>query len=212
MSGLTYHFLNPQSTNFPQLLTDTVHGTPTLINTGCTFSNKGIPSNTIEAVWAPISGDISAATYPPGQFAIVGLQGNAIPPLIASLLSPTYYGPFIWDGVSWIFQRTVTITSPTYYVHTTQDGCQYNDGLVLVNCPSPCTISLPYQGYGYTITIKDISGSAATNHITIPSISGLEIDNSSTTPYIINKNFGSVTFQSGDMYSWWIIANYNPPS
>jgi len=71
------------------------------------------------------------------------------------------------------------------------------DGVINVSNTSVArTITLPaplVRARGQMFTVKDASGAAATNHITVEAASGL-IDGASTA--VINTNYGSLTFTS----------------
>jgi hypothetical protein len=77
------------------------------------------------------------------------------------------------------------------------------------NCPSACTITLPWPGYYRTqraITIKDVSGAAASNNITIQAASGGSVNGGS---YTINQNGGSVTLIANDASTdYRVVSSY----
>jgi hypothetical protein len=78
--------------------------------------------------------------------------------------------------------------------------------LVLVSTQSsPATITLPSATniVGQRVSVKDASGSASTNNITVSASNSQRIDGSSSVS--ISTSYGSVTVVS-DGSNWWTIA------
>ena len=100
----------------------------------------------------------------------------------------------------------VSVTTSTTFA---EPGVRY----IEANCASPCTITLPsalwYQ-IAQDVTIKDISGGAATNNITVSAGGGSTVNGGS---YTIDKNNQSVTFVPNNNFSDWRLAGaYGTPS
>lgn len=95
--------------------------------------------------------------------------------------------------------QTITITTATY---TCDTNSQSSDCVILVNRSGAVNVTLPAQVSGRSVTIKDKSGAAASNNITVTPASGT-IDGSSTK--LINTNYGSLTLVS-DGTNWFITA------
>jgi hypothetical protein len=102
-----------------------------------------------------------------------------------------------------IVVQTVTVVgSYTVDVNsTTSDHC------IFVNASGNSTITIPAGSgnAGRMIRIKDISGTAGTNHITIQPASG-SIDGSMT--YVLNLNFAAVNLICNGT-NWFVIGEYN---
>jgi hypothetical protein len=90
-----------------------------------------------------------------------------------------------------------TITS-SYSIDTTT-----SDDILYCNQSAGITITLPAPTSGRTIVIKDISGSAQTNNITVAQHAAEKIENLAASK-ILQTNFGSWTFSS-DSVNWWLI-------
>lgn len=98
-----------------------------------------------------------------------------------------------------------TVTTTTSFA---QPGLKY----IEANCAAACQITLPWGGYyatGYYLTIKDISGAAATNNITIAANSGATVNGSS---YVMNQNGQSITLvvngaANGGNGDWRVVSN-----
>ena len=88
----------------------------------------------------------------------------------------------------------VSVGSPTY----TADA---NTNIVGCNRAGTVAITLPAVAVGRVVTIKDESGGAATNNITITPASGLIEGNAS---YTLNINYGSITTYCNGT-NWFII-------
>jgi len=100
-------------------------------------------------------------------------------------------------GVTTLSGNNVTIvTTSTYQVLVSDDfiGINYAGAQTTTLEASPAT--------GRTLTIKDISGLAGSNNITI-SGNGNNIDGAST--YVINANYGSVTLVYNGSTGWSVI-------
>lgn len=105
----------------------------------------------------------------------VGPQGPAGPP------GPI--GPPGQPGTIGIVPVTLVTTSPFTPTLT--------DYLLDVNFDGASSIVLPVSPIGTVFIIKDISGTAGTNVITVSAIGGTLIDGSATA--LINTNYGSLT-------------------
>jgi len=90
--------------------------------------------------------------------------------------------------------RTITTTY-------TVDGYGF-DYILFCNQSAPFTITLPVPTSGRTLIIKDISGTATTNPITISHHASETIDGAPS--FVINTNYGSITISSDALLNWWI--------
>jgi hypothetical protein len=98
----------------------------------------------------------------------------------------------------WI-RTTKTITS-SYTVDTTTA-----DDIILCNQSAGITITLPAATVGRTIVIKDISGNAQTNPITIaPAVGTTNIEGLNANK-VLYTNYGAWTFTVGSAGNWWMI-------
>lgn len=80
------------------------------------------------------------------------------------------------------FQQTTVTTTP----YTVLDS----DTFIAVNVNAATVINLPPGEKGRHLVVKDISGAANTNNITVTPSSGENIDGSAT--YVINTAYGAV--------------------
>lgn len=82
-------------------------------------------------------------------------------------------------------------------------------GAAVVNLPatnSGNALAIPRPGAGASVTVKDISGAAATNNITINAAAGETIDGSASV--VINKNYGHLELVSNG--TGWNIVGSGP--
>lgn len=82
--------------------------------------------------------------------------------------------------------------------------------LIEANCAAACTITLPWPGWyktGEAITIRDVSGAAATNNITVQVASAGTINGAAS--YTINRNNESITVIPNDTATdWRVVVDY----
>lgn len=93
---------------------------------------------------------------------------------------------------------TFTIITSSYTV----DSGSHPDCQLFCNRAGAITINLPAPTAGRTLFIKDISGTASTNNITISQHASEKIDGQNTVT--INSNYGSITLSS-DGTNWFIL-------
>ena len=96
----------------------------------------------------------------------------------------------------------VTVTGSTTFA---QPGVRY----IEANCGAACTITLPWPGwykYGDTITVKDVSGNASTNNVTIAADAGGSI-NTGGGGVTLNENYQSATFVANDTATDWRLVS-----
>lgn len=102
----------------------------------------------------------------------------------------------------------VNVTSSTYTCDSGTLGDYY---LMCSTGSTAVAITLPSPQTGRTIVVKDISGNAATNNITVTAPAGVHID--SGTSYVINTNWASITFVAltvGEgVQHWYVVSEYN---
>jgi len=82
--------------------------------------------------------------------------------------------------------KYVQVTTVTSTPYTVKD----DDTFIAVNVSGAATINLPAGEAGRYLIIKDISGAASTNNITVKSSAGEQIDGANS--YVINTNYGSI--------------------
>jgi hypothetical protein len=95
--------------------------------------------------------------------------------------------------------RTINTITSTYTIDSVT-----TDYTVLCNASSAINVTLPNPAVtGRTLVIKDISGAASTNNITILQHASETIEGLNSS-YLIQGNFQSVNLQS-DGTNWWLI-------
>jgi len=97
----------------------------------------------------------------------------------------------------WV-RTTKTITS-NYTVDTTT-----TDDIILCNQSGAITITLPNPTVGRTIVIKDRSGNASTNTITVAPFASEQIEGLAASK-VLSTNYGAWTFTVGSAGNWWMI-------
>ncbi len=80
------------------------------------------------------------------------------------------------------------IRVPTSYPYT----MQVTDYAVLVNTSAPRTINLPSMTRGFVATVKDATGSAGANNITVNPHGAEKIDGAAT--FVLTSNYQAITF------------------
>lgn len=78
------------------------------------------------------------------------------------------------------------------------------DYFVECNDSGPMNVTLPVPTRGRTLIIKDITGNAATNPITIIP-NGSELIEGINTPYILAADYGVIRLQAGPSGNWWFF-------
>jgi hypothetical protein len=91
---------------------------------------------------------------------------------------------------------TRTITT-SYAIDSTA-----TDYEIFANCSAPCTVTLPALTNGRTILVKDISGAATTNNITIAQHASENIEGVAAS-YLIQVSYGFVSLTT-DATNWWL--------
>jgi hypothetical protein len=93
---------------------------------------------------------------------------------------------------------------------STQTGSTYNIGsndyCLFINHSGTVTVTLPTPTSGRVLKIKDKSGAAASNHITIAQHASETIDGASS--YVLTLNYAGVEIVS-DGTNWFVTAEYN---
>lgn len=103
------------------------------------------------------------------------------------------FNPFTGNFDAVNVPSAVTVTGAT---HSATDNT-----IVLCNRAGTVAVTLPNPSLNSQIVVKDISGAAETNTITITSSSG-NLDGSSSQT--ITSNYGTIAF-IGDGTNWWIL-------
>lgn len=93
------------------------------------------------------------------------------------------------------------------------DTMTLNDlaGTILVNRAGPVTVTLPAHTAGARYTIKDISGAAAINNISIARFGGTGNFEGVAASYVINQNLQGATVLD-DGVNYWIVADADKTS
>lgn len=112
---------------------------------------------------------------------IINIGGNVGPPGPPGPVGPP--GPPGPPGTVGIVPVTIVTTTPF-----TPTLAQY---LLDINVAGPASIVLPVSPTGTVFIVKDISGNAFTNPITVTATGGTLIDGSANA--LINTNYGSIT-------------------
>jgi hypothetical protein len=89
--------------------------------------------------------------------------------------------------------RTVTTTTAMLATDTT----------IFCNQSAAMTVNLIAPVVGQKLTIKDLSGTAASNNITVDAVGSTTIDGSLT--FVLNNNYASVDLVSPDGTNWSIV-------
>lgn len=97
-----------------------------------------------------------------------------------------------------LYRTTKTVTA-NYTVDTTT-----TDDFILCNASGAINVTLPLPTAGRTLTIKDISGAATTNNITIVRHAAENIEGLASS-YVINTSFQTVIL-TADGTNWWIVG------
>lgn len=97
-----------------------------------------------------------------------------------------------------LYRTTKTVTA-NYTVDTTT-----TDDIILCNASGAINVTLPLPTAGRTLTIKDISGAATTNNITIVRHAAENIEGLASS-YVINTSFQTVIL-TADGTNWWIVG------
>ena len=95
-------------------------------------------------------------------------------------------------------QQTVRVVTAGFTIDTTT-----SDFIIMCNHSAPITITLPTPVLGRIIKIKDISGLANTNNITIARHATESIEGLAASK-ILQTNFGAWTF-TNDGTNWWMV-------
>lgn len=78
------------------------------------------------------------------------------------------------------------------------------DYVVECNDSGPMNVTLPVPTRGRMLIIKDITGAASTNPITIIP-NGAELIEGINTPYVLAADYGVVRLQAGPSLNWWFV-------
>ena len=105
---------------------------------------------------------------------------------------PLHFGPYDTDGHA----NVKTVAVDVYVL-------KYSDGIILSSDNSARTFTLPPGVNGKMFVIKDVTGNASVNNLTILADGTETIDGASS--YVINSNYGSVKLVWGNS-SWNVIA------
>jgi hypothetical protein len=126
--------------------------------------------------------------------------GTAAPSWQAGAVFTTTTTASLVGGIDW----TTRSTSSSFTIDTTT-----NDNIVLIDCSGAAkTVTLPTPANGRWLTIKDSTGSAQTNNITIAR-HGSEKINGTAASLVMTINNGFVTLIS-DGTDWFVIHQSSP--
>jgi hypothetical protein len=102
------------------------------------------------------------------------------------------------NAINGSLQHTVRTITTSFTVDTTT-----SDYYILCNQSAPLTITLPAPTSGRTLVIKDISGTANTNNITVAPHAS-EMIEGLTASKVLSSNWGAWTFMS-DGTNWFMV-------
>lgn len=150
------------------------------------------------------------------------IRSNASPPVVIDSVGPGVAPANNQDPVSTYYDTTSTLVTPlkrgdagfkriTVAGHANLERATYR--YVEANCAAPCTITIAYPGWylvGEELIIKDVSGAAATNNITITVNGGGTINGGGS--YVINRNNGYVRIAPDDIALDWRVLGAGTPS
>lgn len=170
---------------------------------------RGYIEDTIQftqpATMYPQNEPVHAQGVPPLQVIGAGpeIVTAGVPARVATFYNTTTSGTGYLARVDG-YGKKITVTGTT-----TLSG-PYGVRYVEANCSAACIITLPWAGWyqvADTITVKDISGNASTNNITITSASGGTVNGST---YAIQVSNGAVILRPNDGGSgdWRIVSEY----
>ena len=157
--------------------------TSVVAGTNTTVSNVGgaWTVNATQPTSLTVGGDISGTT---ASATVTKLDGYSLPTLTGS-------GNLNWNGSSWVLMSNLITNTHTNIItasYTVNSGST-PDKVVLCNASAPITVTLPLSpNAGDTYKVKDKSGAANTNNITV-SGNGNNIDGA--TSFVMNRNYQS---------------------
>ncbi len=173
-------------------------------------------SLTVDSAFTGTASDLTLAKYYFAENEVV--HANDLPPLMTcgQGLKPTqgtyHYGYYNSTNSrvealyrADAFLNRTTVTSTTTFVNP---GVRYYE----LKHTSPITLTIPWAGWYDTpelVIIKDVSGSAGTNNVTVATGVGGTINGSSS--FTINKNgqsIGLVPNGNSSVLDWRIVFNY----
>lgn len=149
------------------------------------------------------------------------IRSNASPPVVIDSVGPGVAPANNQDPVSTYYDTTSTLVTPlkrgdagfkriTVAGHADLARASYR--YVEANCGAPCTITIAYPGWyliGEELIIKDVSGAAATNPITITVNGGGTVNGGAS--YVINKNNAYVRLAPNDVALDWRVIDIGTP-
>jgi hypothetical protein len=162
-------------------------------NVGSFGSSTSIPSFTVNAKGLITAASGNAVVAPAGTLTGTTLASNVVSSSLTSLGSSAA----VTNNAGGFSVTTRTITANLTIDTTTTDY------IIFCNQSGAITITLPTPTNGRQLIIKDISGTAATNNITIAR-HGTETIEGVSASYVLSANYVSVTLTS-DGTNWWLV-------
>lgn len=139
--------------------------------------------------------DVNILTTPTGSV-------TAVQTVLFSHTGATTLGPTSSTAIHQInggINRTTRTITANLTVDTTT-----TDDIILCNAAGAITVTLPTPTNGRVLTIKDISGTATTNNITIARHAAENIEGIAAS-YLIQVSYGTVILTS-DSTNWWVVG------
>ncbi len=149
-------------------------------------ANDGTSSVLVKHNIVEVDGTLVLDDYISSAYLLTDSSGNVTAGSAAPILS----------GGSLTLQ-TKTVTASSYTIDTSEP-----DYFILCNRSGAIILTLPTPTAGRSLVIKDISGAAHINNITINPHVAETIDGSSS--FVLNLDYGSIGIQS-DGTNWWVI-------
>lgn len=152
-------------------------------------------ANTGVTIQAGMGDPNSILALPPPKAGSLFLRedGYVIPGLY-SFGNDGYWHQVAGVGISTLQVRTITAN---YVVDSAG-----TDNVILCRATTTIVVTLPAPSVGRELVIKDVSGHAFSNNITILHNSSETIDGAPS--YLISVNYAAITL-IGDGSSWWVI-------
>lgn len=193
----------------------TVHSIQGVVITGAAATGYVLEaSSPTAATWvnAPsgsftAGGDLSGSSTSQNVIAIHGHAVSSVAPTDGYVLTwdnaDGYWKPEQISGGGGGETGKVIFTSKTVTSSYSIDASEY-DYYIFCNHSAPISITLPNPTIGRTVVIKDISGSAFINNITVLQYASENIEGANNS-FVISSDNGSITLAADNAGNWWIV-------
>lgn len=174
-------------------VTATAGGAVTIANNAVTSAKINNGAVTAGKIAADAVGSAEIAN---GAVGTTELANNAVTAAKADLSGAWAFGGALTANGGFYQKVTVSTTNITVGAADTV--------VAITDTSAPRTVTLPAVSgnTGRVLVIKDATGAAATNNITVDGNASETIDGATT--YVINTNYGSVTLV-GDVSGWFVV-------